>query len=64
MSKWVEEVQLDKEYQKLRQTVHKINFYRASEIVLTKDFLINLNFLLQNKKPPTNVLKTNFGRFL
>ena len=43
MSKWVKEVQLDKEYQRLRQTVHTINFYRASEILLTKDFLINLD---------------------
>lgn len=41
MSKWVKEVHLQEEYQKLSQTVNKINFYRASEIILTKNNLIN-----------------------
>ena len=40
MSKWVKEIQLDEEYKKLRQTVNRINFYRASEIILTKDYLL------------------------
>jgi hypothetical protein len=34
MSKWVKEVHLQEEYQKLQQVVHKINFYKASEIIL------------------------------
>ena len=34
MSKEVKEVHLQEEYQKIRQTVNKINFYRASEIIL------------------------------
>jgi RNA polymerase sigma-70 factor (ECF subfamily) len=41
MSKWVKEVHLQEEYQKLSQTVNKINLYRASEIILTKNNLIN-----------------------
>lgn len=42
MSKWVKEVHLQEEYQKLRQAVNKINFYRASEIILLqKDYLLN-----------------------
>jgi len=40
MSKWVKEVQLDQEYEKLRRTVYRVNFYRASEILLSKDELI------------------------
>lgn len=40
MSKWVKEIRLDEEYEKLRRTVHKINFYRASEILLSKDKLL------------------------
>jgi RNA polymerase sigma-70 factor (ECF subfamily) len=41
MSKWVKEVHLQEEYQKLRQTVNKINFYRASEVLLQKNSLMN-----------------------
>jgi len=42
MSKWVKEVHLQEEYQKLRQVVNKINFYRASEIaLLQKNYLLN-----------------------
>jgi len=36
MCKQVKEVHLQEEYQKIRQTVNKINFYRASEIVLSQ----------------------------
>jgi RNA polymerase sigma-70 factor (ECF subfamily) len=41
MSKWVKEVRLQEEYQKLGQTVNKINFYRASEITLLQKNLFN-----------------------
>lgn len=40
MSKWVKEVHLDEEYEKLRKTVYRVNFYRASEILLSKDSLL------------------------
>lgn len=34
MSKWVKEVRLQEEYKKLQETVNKINFYKASEMIL------------------------------
>ena len=36
MRKWVEEVDLPREYQKIRETVHSVNLFRESEIVLPR----------------------------
>ncbi len=39
MNRWVSEIDLPSEYARLRKTVHRINLYRASEMVLPgKDF--------------------------
>jgi RNA polymerase sigma factor (sigma-70 family) len=36
LRKWVEEIELPQEYQKLRQTVHAVNLYRESEAILLR----------------------------
>jgi RNA polymerase sigma factor (sigma-70 family) len=42
MSKWVREVRLPEEYKKLQETVNKINFYKASEMILPgKSYWLN-----------------------
>jgi RNA polymerase sigma-70 factor (ECF subfamily) len=41
MNRWVKEVHLQEEYRKLRKAVNKVNLYRASEIMLTKNSLLS-----------------------
>jgi RNA polymerase sigma-70 factor (ECF subfamily) len=36
LRKWVEEIELPQEYQKLRKTVHTVNVYRESESILPR----------------------------
>jgi RNA polymerase sigma-70 factor (ECF subfamily) len=36
MKKWVKEIDLAKEYEKIRKTVHHVNFYKQSELVLPR----------------------------
>jgi len=43
MKKWVQEINLPREYEKVRNVVQHVNFYKQSEMVLPqKDFWKNL----------------------
>ena len=36
MRRWVDEIELPAEYQRLRRTVHRLNLYRESEALLPR----------------------------